>query len=698
MSTIKVSMRLMLKEWRELLPLVALFVVLLLLGYVMLPVFARIDEEYFSRLCQGACDPGLDIWYASVYLILIMAVAYSLFPRDHSSGALQFVRQLPVSFAQIYWAKWLAALLLVVSFDAVSYLLFNLVLGTHTDSVSSGFYLQVQWRLVLMSAIFVAVSLSYGLLLSAFGLGGLMLLACYLVGITWFEHATQSASPLHLFELMRNRFEGEHLLLPVDAMMIHLPLALVACYAGYRIWHRKAMLTTDPVRSATRVRVLACLVLLIPGIIAAVLLAPVWFGQAGAPNTMERVEDGRLSWTLKASDRQRLQMLFDTAESDFERVSEHLQLQLIPPVTVDATRGSGHFAGSAGWQRVRFDPATRTEQQRFVLAHEFVHVLQHDISQRQAGAAMPKVLIEGMADFLAYEALSMDIATMQRRWQQRLLAALAQQRQNITAALLFDTTEFEQRFAPEYLYSLGELWMQALEDECGATAPRQLLDLVGDSAQRARLAAVTNNWQRWFYLATEIQCNPAEVEQRWQLLLQSVRAAATLAAAEPTAADGGGVDAAAVDSAQSQAADAELVANTSLLEKLPLPLLVLSADPIAALAPDRSPVSGVFTILFDVVDAGGAGAGNAADPSAGSRFMSYAYSLRVREFRDDDIERIWSIRGVAVRNDSGQVQVRFSSGNFPAGGVSVQPVMRAGHSSQAYFQRWQRLRIPRSSD
>ncbi len=637
------------KELRELRPISILFMALVFFGYFLMPFFERLDELTFYGLCASACDPGIDYFSGWLFLLLILAIAYSLFPREVDSKTIDYVMALPVTFSQIFLAKFVAAILLVLSFELFAYALGFIAISFNPDSVDGGYYHAIEWRYLILMASYLFVVLSHGIFISWFRMSGLILYALVLLFVTWLELAQRHSSPFNVFELLRFSYFGDELQLPVEAMLVQIPVAGMFLFAGYLLWSRGIQRRTFSGRIAQLGRSLAAglpaLAVLLVLIVSSVVLA--WrFNQQSDGNYAPTLRSESAHYVFfSGPDKSAVtDQLLLTADPDHRTIASMLETEASPYIIVDGTRTSSHYAGTAGWKRIRLDLTfgQNASERRRVLAHETVHVFQSSLSAGKLSKHHNslKFYIEGMADYLSFNVVPEAVEA--REWSRRV-ASIAEQRQRIGFDVLSDSDQFSQNHANEYFYSLGEVWAAAMVEQCGESVHGNVLRYLASDKQLRKLSGIA--W--WQSLLQQLDCDYGLVLQAWKNRLAETR---------------------------------QGIIESGLIDKFPRLELAgfrFDSDGDKAVDDNRGNAKVLYRVKYSQP---------LVEPSADLFKLSQSVVLRLRQHADDNYESITVVPG---REDNGQLVFSLPSSDWTGSRVSLQVGYQPAALSPVYYQAWQ---------
>lgn len=514
---------LVLKELRQLLPIAWLWIAILVFSYLTRVFTERIDEETFASWCEGYCEAGSQPMLAALAIIFTLVTAYSLFPREHDESTIDFLRALPLSRWQIHAGKFLAGWLLMIGINVLSYGIDALLLASNPESLGGRFMTQVWWTLLWRDCVFAFVILSHGIILSWFRTTGLVVYALYVILLLWYESSSGSAGLFSVFGMLTNAYDGQRLVVDARAIGVHVVIAVVLLFVGYRLWSRTESATVSGNVAGERSR-RGTLVPIATGIAAFVLLIMFNLYRVGTGSGMV-AEEGLVQtatdqyrFVYRTEDKETVDYLLTHADADFAEVGRWLGIDELPLVRVDLSAASEHAAGLAKWKKIRMDLNSfeADVSQRRVLAHEATHVLQALESKRALTRhfAAAQFFIEGMAQHVSFEV----VPEPARRASNHALAAVAQTRHEIRFEDLVDGQEFARRFDAELYYSLGDLWSLALVETCGD-------DILGDFLRAAarddapREMSADRFWRDTF---RETGCDLDTVNSNWYTRVKGV--------------------------------------------------------------------------------------------------------------------------------------------------------------------------------
>ncbi len=472
------------KELRALLPFWSLFIFVVSGDLILRPFYLRLDEISWLHVTSLGPDPGeLGILFA----LLAVVTAFSAFPREHDEGTIDYLYALPVSRATIFGAKILAGLLAIWSV---------VVLGAVTNwllqSLNPQSFSGEQWRLqiaagsVLLRLAVVTCFYSYAIMCSWLRRFGVALLGFGAICVSALEDADQALAYVNPLNLMAHGYHGQTLLLPWREMGLHLSIAMGCLVIGGLLWmqHSEAMATWfNSARERRGGRwLLGFGTVLAVGLVLGALGMRADGEEDGdeptllnVPFEVARARTGSFVITYPTNLQKRSLRLMAVADQEWRYVQELLGVKDTGVLSMDLTDVSIEHTGLAAWSRARISltEVDDPEDARFVLVHELTHIAQHQASDGHLlkhGRSV-NFFSEGLADFVAYER----VARPQRRKHSRIGAIETLRRQRISFESLCDMKHLRMLVHPTADYMIGELWVKALVDSCGADTPRRVL-------------------------------------------------------------------------------------------------------------------------------------------------------------------------------------------------------------------------------
>lgn len=510
---------LILKEFRQLLPICWLWLAVVAMGFASRFISTRVDEESFSGWYDGYLAVGSDPMIAAVAALVGLVTAWSLFPREVDDSTIDFLRALPVSRTQVFIGKYLAAVLLLTVLTIFSYSMDALVLAWNPESIGGRFYPQVFFTLMWRDILFSAIVIAHGVLISWFRITGLVIYVIYLLAIAWLESSAGGAGLFSVLSMLSNEYHGSHLIVDTRAILVHACVAILLLVIAHSLWAR-----TPSARSGGKQRSRA------GGFLRAVMFLVAFIGLGGALLTVTATENGSLvddslavattnhyRFAFHPADERAVDYVLTYADEDFRTLGDLLGTDELPMVRVNLAAASEHAAGLATWKTIRMDLDTFEQDvsQRRVLSHESVHVLQSVLSNRALmrhfGAT--RFFVEGMAQYLSFAIVPEE----ERRASNRAIAAVAWQRQDIRFEDMM-SPEFASRHDPDLYYSLGDLWTESFVAVCGEPALGDFLRAAGrEDVPRSLSGSVF-----WHDTLRYIGCELEEVNERFRRDMQAL--------------------------------------------------------------------------------------------------------------------------------------------------------------------------------
>lgn len=515
------------KELRQLRPIAWLWLAVLVLGYGMQFFTERVDEQTFGSWCEGYCEYSSNAGVAVFLVLLALVTAYSLFPREHDEGTIDFLRALPVSRASVFIAKVLAAWLLLCVINLLSYGLDRVLLASNPESIGGLFYDQVWFTLLWRDCLFMFIVLAHGILLSWFRTLGLVLYSLYLLGLMWAESALGSSGNWSIFALLSNQYEGSNLIVNGQGLLLHTGIALLMLLLAYRLWSRSESSVGGGKRSSRGMKLangfFAFTGFLVLGLLMIYRIG-VDTGTAQSDDlTVTATEHYRFVYSARRE--AVVQYIVEHAETDLEALGEILGVDTLPDIRVDLSASSEHAAGLAKWKKIQMDLNAFREDvsQRRVLSHETTHVLQATESDRALADnySAAKFFIEGMAQYTSF-AIVPEVERRRSNWE---LASVSWKRQSIRFDDLIDADGFARQYDAELHYSLGDLWTRAMVHTCGLSSLGDFLRATGrEDAVRDLPAAIF-----WRDTMRAIDCDLDTVNATWRQQMTELHDAVDMA-------------------------------------------------------------------------------------------------------------------------------------------------------------------------
>lgn len=474
------------KELAQLLPVALLFLALFLLDGVMALLVAPIDQMGWTDTLD-VLKPDSSRSLSFFHYVFGFALAFCLFPREYEDGTIAFLHTLPISRRGLFLAKWAAAQLLVVAVVVITQLFY---FGLHLASNDSMGYAQFRLATAVtiggLWALVAGLGLAHGLLLSFGRNYGLLVWAALAWLVTRFETIAPKLIWLDPTRLGAARYYGVHLQVAWSDAFYHLLAALVCLAMAERLWSGRGGQATRAYADAAKALpgrfALGC-----AGFLIVIFLSIAMMG-GEAPEeeteTFQSFQTARLStshyqFTFPVNLRSRAVELAGSADRIYQRAVEVLDAPSGPPIVADLTDVSYAHLGIASKGKMRVDITQDGDRSllEHVLFHETCHVLAHRIAgQRlQDYAAAASFFCEGSSEFAAFE----NITSKRSRRASRQHAVALWSRHKIKFNDLTDPDQFKLRLDEGALYTLGELWVAALVDLYGPTAPGRVYHSIG---------------------------------------------------------------------------------------------------------------------------------------------------------------------------------------------------------------------------
>jgi hypothetical protein len=467
----------------------------LLIGFLALLNFSEFLGVKFldtrsiaSHLNEHSSEGNLGI----IYLMLAMALALALLPREKDEGTLEFLDGLPCTRGQIFMAKALAGVLVLGLYpilDNAGGLLVHWFSRSSLDPEWPwglfGMMLLLEWWLGV-ALLGVALALSYFRRFAFFALG--LLFAVYIMldagDPSWIQHFDFRAVVRYAF---RHR--------EIDVAWTQLGTVSALGAVGYFIAWFSFRLQGD---HAARVlgwiehnhfRGPLVAIGTVMTIVVWIVLGGVLANREGIkPGTTTRVEyrdwqtsrlaAGGYVFLYPANLRERAKALADRAGDVQEKVRAFFGAESIGEIVADLDSPMRHrLAGTAEWKRVNMNiTATRSlPEQMAVLGHETAHIYIDATSDGRLKTknhfAAARWWHEGLASYVEYRMFRPpgELAKIQR------VAAAAHRRKASDFELLVDDEAWRAKHDSELVYSLGEVFFEALVAEHGDAAPGKIL-------------------------------------------------------------------------------------------------------------------------------------------------------------------------------------------------------------------------------
>ncbi len=513
-------------ECRQLWPLAILWLLLELLNTAMLLFSSRIDETEYAVLCDAFCQPGVANFAIYLLLAIVVWVGWSLFPRDADDGTLAHLQSLALSRPQIYAAKVLAGMALLVFFYVFSAAVTYTFVALNPQTLHGKYYLALDAQFFVRGLAFSFIVLAYAVFLSSFRLMGLVLFAAYFAVVAYVESLAGYIGAWNLLNLMYVDYFGSTLIIDWSLFAVHGVLAVVALILGYQRWMRREVVETHRKLAITSPWLtVPLMVLVFLGLMGGLMQHSQQRGaqRDAAYDTLE-TEHYRFVYFKSAAPY--AEELAADADDLLVRVASYLNSDTPPIIQTDLTSNTSHVAGLAVHNRIRMrlQRFAQSTENRFVLAHETVHIFQSFVTDRQLKKvnASANFFIEGMAQHVAF-AVEPDDTRREINW---LVGALAAHRNDIKFTDMVDTAGFAEQFDAELPYTLGDLWVDTMVEVCGPDSLGKFLTIVGADDAVLTLRGVAFWRQHLQRLPCELEDINFRFQQRVDELATSEAAAA----------------------------------------------------------------------------------------------------------------------------------------------------------------------------
>lgn len=474
------------KEFRSLLPFLALVLFFASLNWVFLFLTEFPDQYPLSKLLAEDNRTSTQV----IYFIMAVALAAGLLVRERDEGTLSFLDGLPVSRARIFFCKVALALAVLWVLPLCEFL-FNLT--THAmsrTSLESRLRTDLLLTALALDAAACLVYFSVGLALSFLRRFFLLVLGLLIWAYVLLkELGVPAVSVFNIFTLGAPVFAGQSWLVPWTKLAAQLGLALVCSGTAFVAFQFSGDTAARLASRAERWRGRA----LIAGA-TTVLVIGVWLGLVvywGANS--DKAEGPKVtysSWATTRAFTERYQLLYpenrsaavrtllEGADAVEAKVRTFLGAPPLDPIVVDLTSEHPRHAGLAYWRKVRMnlpfeDSPTEVEELLAVLAHETTHVfIDHLAGERLKDEfESTRFFHEGLASYVEYHLFrpTNKLASLRR------VAATMRARDEVKLEELLDNEKLSLKRDADLAYPLGEVFVAALIQRYGETAPGQVL-------------------------------------------------------------------------------------------------------------------------------------------------------------------------------------------------------------------------------
>ena len=500
-------------------PIAFLWIALVALSIGIELFSSRIDEQSYERFCDALCVPGIEYSQATFLLVMCLVTAYSLYPREVEERTIDFLHALPVKKSSIFYGKFIAAFGMVCMLLLFSYGLLTLLLAFNPESMSGKKYLAIDSSLFLRDCVFAFVVMAHGVFLSRFRTAGLVIYAFYLLLVRWLETQFDGIGWFSVYEIFNIDYAGDGFSFSLDAMTVHVAVALVLLVLACGMWSKaqgRADGASKTKKSHQVLKVLASVFGFF--FVALVLVGQVMqSAQVQEERATEELQTDHYRFVFLTSDKDRAEELHANAEQQYQQQRILLNAASEPVIHVDMTSENEHAAGLAQWKTIKMGLSGGESSERYarVLSHETAHVFQSVESNR---AFRPyfnstRFFIEGMANYVSFEV----VPQANTREQNRDIAAVSWRRQNIRFEDMVNSAAFANQFNAELVYSLGEIWTEALVDICSKNALGDVLRSAGRDNAPLDLSALAF----WRDTLQQFSCELELVNAAWRQKLNT---------------------------------------------------------------------------------------------------------------------------------------------------------------------------------
>ena len=507
------------KELRQLKPIAFLWIALLALSIGIELFTSRVDEQSYELFCDALCAPGIEYSQAIFLMILCLVTAYSLYPREVDERTIDFLHALPIKKSTIFYGKFIAAFGLVCLLLLFSYGVLSVLLAFNPESMSGKRYFAIDASLFLRDCVFAFVVMAHGVFLSRFRTVGLVIYALYLLLVRWLETQFDGIGWVSVFEIFKIDYSGTAFSFNFNVMAGHIALAVVLLVLACRMWSG-VQGKSEGVNKNARVHKLLKIVASVFGFLfmAMILVGQVMQNaQVAEEKAFETLLTDHYRFVFLTGDKGQAEELHASAEEHYQQLRVLLNASTEPVIHVDMTSENDHAAGLAQWKTIKMGLSGGESPNRYarVLSHETAHVFQSVESNRAFRAYFnsTRFFIEGMANYVSFEI----VPRQDTRRQNRDIAAVSWQRQNIQFEDMTNSAAFSSQFNAELVYGLGEIWTEALVDVCGKGALGEVLRSAGrDGAPLGLPAGVF-----WRDTLQQFSCELELVNAAWRTKLSA---------------------------------------------------------------------------------------------------------------------------------------------------------------------------------
>ena len=474
------------KEFRSLLPFLALVLFFASLNWVFLFLAEFPDQYPLSRLLEEESRTSTQV----VYFIMAFALAAGLLVRERDEGTLSFLDGLPVSRARIFFCKAGLALAVLWVLPLCDFVFNTIVHALSRTSLESRLRADLLLTAAALDAAACLVFLAVGLALSFLQRFSLLVmgLLCW-VYVLLKETGVPFVSLFNIFTLGAPVFEGQNWLVPWTKLAAQLGLAIVCGATAFVAFQFSGDAAARLASRAGGWRGRALI-----GGVTTVLVVGVWFGLVVYWGQKSGMASGPrvtyAAWSIARANTERYQLLYpenrsasvrsllESADAVEAKVRSFLGASPLDPIVVDLTSVQPRHAGLAYWSKVRMNlPFSESRQDaeelRPVLAHETTHVFINHLAGERLNDqfASTRFFHEGLASYVEYSLFrpTNDLASLRR------VAAVMRARDEVKLEELLEDEKLSLKRDRDLVYPLGEVVVAALVQRYGTTAPGQVL-------------------------------------------------------------------------------------------------------------------------------------------------------------------------------------------------------------------------------
>ena len=489
---------LVLKELRQLAPLALGLAAILLWASASSMILDPPDQQGWAALSWLA-DAQLGRLSAWLMLVLGVVTAYNLLPGEHDQRTIEFLYTLPVRRRTLFLVKYLVGAGLLATFSML-----GTAIGWLEQSLHPGSFERHQARpafyLIELAAdlalSFIAVA--YGLVLAYFRRLGWILFLLIWLALELSERLVPALAILNIKSMLEVEHHGTRPLVRWSAWQAHGLMAVGALLLAGRLWlvqpegFTAFYLRLRERRALRRLALGAGMFVL--ALVAVPLMVSVGLDEApevGTDQPVRSLDTEHFRFSYHPGHEVQAHFIGREADQAYRRVRERLAAPAVEHIVADLTETSDEHLGIAGWKRMRLDirPPKSEGLLRHVLYHETTHVLAAAMAEGISGPrdAEARFFAEGLAEWVTYQLLGPAAEGGRNRDDARRVAGLAHARFRLRFQDLLDPEDFIARHDEYLLYALGEVWVAAMVETCGAGSPAKLLRAFGRAAGPQRL-------------------------------------------------------------------------------------------------------------------------------------------------------------------------------------------------------------------